>query len=56
LVGIDLDTASMHTVRVIDGQGKELCRRKCERTVAGFAAVEAAALAGTALGTRFVGW
>jgi transposase len=46
LVGIDLGIASAHTVRVLDGQGKEVCRRKCEPTVAGFTAVEAAALAG----------
>jgi transposase len=52
LVGIDLGIASAHTVRVLDEQGREVCRRKCEPTVAGFAAVEAAALAGTPAGTR----
>jgi transposase len=46
LVGIDLGIASLHTVRVLDERGKEVCRRKCEPTVAGFAAIEAAALAG----------
>jgi transposase len=52
LVGIDLGIASLHTVRVLDEQGKEVCRRKCEPTVAGFAAVEAAALAGAPAGMR----
>jgi transposase len=52
LVGIDLGIASLHTVRVLDERGKEVCRRKCEPTVAGFAAVQAAALAGAPAGTR----
>jgi transposase len=52
LVGIDLGIASAHTVRVLDEAGREVCRRKCVPTVAGFAAVEAAALAGAAEGTR----
>lgn len=52
LVGIDLGIASLHTVRVLDETGREVCRRKCEPTVAGFAAIEAAALAGTAARTR----
>lgn len=52
LVGIDLGIASAHTVRVLDGSGREVCRRRCEPTVAGFGTVEQAALAGAAQGTR----
>jgi transposase len=52
LVGIDLGIASSHTVRVLDASGREVCRRRCEPTVAGFGAVEQAALAGAAAGTR----
>jgi transposase len=52
LVGIDLGIASAHTVRVLDEQGKEVCRRKCTPTVASFATVEAAALAGAPAGVR----
>lgn len=52
LVGIDLGIASAHTVRVLDERGKEVCRRKCEPTVPGFTAIEAAALAGAPVGTR----
>jgi transposase len=52
LVGIDLGIASSHTVRVLAADGAELCRRRCEPTVASLARVEAAALAGAAAGTR----
>jgi transposase len=52
LVGIDLGIASAHTVRVLDGAGREVCRRRCDPTVAGFGTVEQAALAGAASGTR----
>jgi transposase len=52
LVGIDLGIASSHTVRVLDEAGREVCRRRCLPTVASLDAIEAAALAGTAAGTR----
>ena len=52
LVGIDLGIASAHTVRVLDGEGQQVCRRRCEPTVAEFARIEAAALAGASAGTR----
>lgn len=52
LVGIDLGIASAHTVRVLDGDGQQVCRRRCEPTVEDFARIEAAALAGTEAGTR----
>ena len=52
LVGIDLGIASAHTVRVLDEGGREVCRRRCEPTVASLAAVEAAALAGAPVGMR----
>jgi transposase len=51
-VGIDLGIASAHTVRVLDGFGREVCRRRCEPSVASLTVVEQAALAGTAEGTR----
>jgi len=51
LVGIDLGIASAHTVRVLDEQGREVCRRRCEPTVASLSAIEAAALAGAEPGT-----
>src|SRR5215468_2624603 len=52
LVGIDLGIASAHTVRVLDEGGREVCRRRCEPSVASLTAIEAAALAGAAAGTR----
>jgi transposase len=52
LVGIDLGIASAHTVRVLDGEGQQVCRRRCAPTVAEFARVEAAALAGAEADTR----
>lgn len=52
LVGIDLGIASAHTVRVLDGEGQQVCRRRCEPTVEDFARVEAAALTGAEAGTR----
>jgi len=52
LVGIDLGIASAHTVRVLDGEGKEVCRRRCEPTVESFTAIEEAALGGAEPGTR----
>jgi transposase len=52
LVGIDLGIASSHTVRVLAGDGGEVCRRCCDPTVTSMAAVETAALVGTSEGTR----
>jgi transposase len=52
LVGIDLGIASSHTVRVLNEAGREVCRRRCMPTVASLEAVETAALAGAADGTR----
>jgi transposase len=51
-VGIDLGIASAHTVRVLDGSGREVCRRRCEPTVSSLMVVEQAALAGVPEGTR----
>jgi transposase len=51
LVGIDLGIASAHTVRVLDEQGREVCRRRCEPTEASLGAIESAALAGAESGT-----
>lgn len=51
LVGIDLGIASAHTVRVLDQEGREVCRRRCEPTVASLTVIEQAALAGAAAGT-----
>jgi transposase len=52
LVGIDLGIASAHTVRVLSGDGRMICRRKAVPTVQSLGEVEAAALAGTTPGTR----
>jgi transposase len=52
LVGIDLGIASAHTVRVLDGAGREVCRRRCEPRVTSLTLIEQAALAGAAEGTR----
>jgi transposase len=52
LVGIDLGIASAHAVRVLDGQGTIVAKRKAVPTVASLTEVEAAALAGTPAGTR----
>jgi transposase len=52
LVGIDLGIISAHTVRVLDGDGSVICRRKAVPTVASLAEVEQAALAGAAPATR----
>lgn len=51
LVGIDLGIVSAHTVRVLSGDGREVCRRRCEPTVASLAVIESAALAGAPAGT-----
>jgi len=52
LVGIDLGIATAHTVRVLDGEGTIVAKRKAWPTVEGLTAVEAAALAGCPEGTR----
>jgi transposase len=52
LVGIDLGITSAHTVRVLDGAGAIVCRRKAAPTADSLGEVERAALAGTAAGTR----
>lgn len=51
LVGIDLGIASSHTVRVLDEQLQEVCRRRCEPSVESLQRIEAAALAGAPEGT-----
>jgi transposase len=52
LVGIDLGIASAHTVRVLDGEGTAIAKRKAWPTVESLTAVETAALAGCPAGTR----
>ena len=52
LVGIDLGITSAHTVRVLDGGGTTVCRRKAVPTTESLGEVERAALAGAAPATR----
>src|SRR5438270_9726894 len=52
LVGIDLGIATAHTVRVLDGEGTIMAKRKAWPTAESLTAVEAAALAGCPEGTR----
>jgi len=52
LVGIDLGIASAHTVRVLDGEGNTVAKRKAWPTVESLTDVENAALAGCGAGTR----
>jgi transposase len=52
LVGIDLGIASAHTVRVLDGEGNTVAKRKAWPTLDSLAQVEATALAGCPAGTR----
>jgi transposase len=52
LVGIDLGIASAHTVRVLDGEGNTVAKRKAWPTVESLAEVETAALVGCPAGTR----
>ena len=52
LAGIDLGIASAHTVRVLDGEGIAVAKRKAWPTAESLTAVEAAALAGCPAGTR----
>ena len=52
LVGIDLGIASAHTVRVLDGEGRTVAKRRAWPTVESLGEVETAALAGCPAGTR----
>jgi transposase len=52
LVGIDLGIATAHTVRVLDGEGTIVAKRKAWPAKESLATVEAAALAGCPDGTR----
>ena len=52
LVGIDLGIATAHTVRVLDGEGNIVAKRKAWPAAESLAAVETAALAGCPAGTR----
>ena len=52
LVGIDLGIASAHAVRVLDGEGVTLVKRKALPTVESLCDIEVAALAGTSAGSR----
>jgi len=52
LVGIDLGIASAHTVRVLDGEGNTVVKRKAWPTTESLGDVEVAALAGCPEGTR----
>ena len=52
LVGIDLGIASAHAVRVLDGEGTTLVKRKALPTVESLAEIETAALADTPAGSR----
>ena len=52
LVGIDLGIATAHTVRVLDGEGATVAKRRAWPTVESLTAVEEAALAGCPDGTR----
>ena len=52
LVGIDLGIATAHTVRVLDGEGAVVAKRRAWPTAESLSAVEAAALAGCPEGIR----
>src|SRR5207342_1431181 len=52
LAGIDLGIATAHTVRVLDGEGAIVAKRKAWPAVESLTAVETAALAGCPAGTR----
>jgi transposase len=52
LVGIDLGIASAHTVRVLDGEGNTIAKRKAWPTTESLTEVETAALASCPAGTR----
>jgi transposase len=52
LVGIDLGIASAHTVRVLDGEGNTIAKRKAWPTTESLGEVETVALFGCPAGTR----
>ncbi len=52
LVGIDLGIASAHTVRVLDGEGNTVAKRKAWPTTGSLGEVEMVALAGCPEATR----
>jgi transposase len=52
LVGVDLGIASAHTVRVLDGEGNTVAKRKAWPTVEGRSEIETVALRGCWAGTR----
>lgn len=52
LVGVDLGIASAHTIRVLDGEGVVVAKRRASPTVESLVEIERAALAGTPAGTR----
>src|SRR6516165_10137765 len=51
LVGVDLGIASRHSVRVLEADGRVVCRSSCVPTVESLTALERAALAGAPAGT-----
>ena len=51
LVGIDLGIASRHSVRVLEDDGRVVCRFSCVPTVESLTSMERAALAGAVEGT-----
>jgi len=51
LVGIDLGIASRHSVRVLEADGRVVCRSSCVPTVESLARLEQVALAGAPAGT-----
>jgi transposase len=52
LVGIDRGIASRHSVRVLEADGRVVCRSSCVPAVESLSAVEQAALGGAAPGTK----
>jgi transposase len=52
LVGIDLGIASRHSVRVLEADGRVVCRSSCVPSVESLTLMERAALAGAPEGTR----
>lgn len=52
IIGLDLGVASAHTAQVLDEQLQVVAKRRVVPTVDGFTALEEAALAGAAAGTR----
>jgi transposase len=52
LVGIDLGITSAHTVRILDGEGTTIAKRKCWPTLESLREIEDAALVGCPTGTK----